>query len=146
LSVLGFRKEIDIRQTTGAHLWANRFDGSLEDVFELQDQVAISVAGVIEPALQAAEIRRSADRPTSDLTAYDLYLQALAHFPSEQGIVLHSTCSGVRSNAIRIMPPLSQEQRFATCDSTSVAGAKTLTKISTRGLIWRSWLRTALVS
>jgi adenylate cyclase len=70
----------------GAHLWADRFDGSLEDVFELQDQVATSVAGVIEPALQAAEIRRSVDRPTSDLTAYDLYLRALACNPSERGI------------------------------------------------------------
>ena len=49
---------------TGAHLWADRFDGSLEDVFELQDKVAVSVAGVIEPALQAAEMRRSAARPT----------------------------------------------------------------------------------
>ena len=62
----------------GAHLWADRFDGSLEDVFELQDKVASSVAGVIEPALQAAEMRRSADRPTNDLTAYDLYLRAYA--------------------------------------------------------------------
>jgi tetratricopeptide (TPR) repeat protein len=62
---------------TGAHLWADRFDGSLEDVFELQDDVAVSVAGVIEPALRAAEARRSAKRPTSDLTAYDLYLRAL---------------------------------------------------------------------
>jgi TolB-like protein len=65
---------------TGTHLWADRFDGSLEDVFELQDRVAISVAGVIEPALQAAEMRRSAARPTSDLTAYDLYLRALPNF------------------------------------------------------------------
>ena len=63
---------------TGTHLWADRFDGSLEDVFELQDKIAVSVAGVIEPALQAAEMRRSAERPTSDLTAYDLYLRALA--------------------------------------------------------------------
>ena len=62
----------------GVHLWADRFDGSLEDVFELQDKIAISVAGVIEPALQAAEMRRSAVRPTNDLTAYDLYLRALA--------------------------------------------------------------------
>src|SRR5947208_6653108 len=61
---------------TGTHLWASRFDGSLEDVFELQDRVAVSVAGVIEPALQAAEIRRSAARPTTDLTTYDLYLPA----------------------------------------------------------------------
>src|SRR6266436_6450969 len=58
---------------TGTHLWADRFDGSLEDVFELQDKVAVSVAGVIEPALQAAEMRRSAARPTSDLSAYELY-------------------------------------------------------------------------
>ena len=63
---------------SGTHLWADRFDGSLEDVFELQDQVAISVAGVIEPALQAAETARSVDRPTKDLTAYDLYLCANA--------------------------------------------------------------------
>jgi TolB-like protein/class 3 adenylate cyclase len=65
---------------TGTHLWADRFDGSLEDVFELQDKIAVSVAGVIEPALQAAEMRRSAERPTSDLTAYDLYLRALAAY------------------------------------------------------------------
>src|SRR5215471_11049657 len=70
-----------IDTTSGAHLWADRFDGSLEDVFDLQDEVAISVAGVIEPALQAAEIARSANRPTNDLTAYDLYLRALATFP-----------------------------------------------------------------
>jgi adenylate cyclase len=65
---------------TGTHLWADRFDGSLEDVFELQDNVAVSVAGVIEPTLQAAETARSAHRPTSDLTAYDLYLRANATF------------------------------------------------------------------
>ncbi len=59
---------------TGTHLWADRFDGSLEDVFDLQDKVASSVAGVIEPALQPAETARSAGRPTNDLTAYDLYL------------------------------------------------------------------------
>jgi TolB-like protein len=59
----------------GSHLWADRFDGSLDDVFDPQDKVASSVAGVIEPALQAAETARSADRPTKDLTAYDLYLR-----------------------------------------------------------------------
>ena len=63
---------------SGAHLWAERFDGSLEEIFELQDRVASSVAGVIEPALQAAEAARSVGRPTSDLTAYDLYLHAHA--------------------------------------------------------------------
>src|SRR5205807_6053494 len=67
-----------IDTTNGAHIWADRFDGSLEDVFDLQDNVASSVAGVIEPALQAAETARSAGRPTNDLTAYDLYLRAYA--------------------------------------------------------------------
>ena len=70
-----------IDAATGAHLWAEHFDGSLEDVFDLQDKVAVSVAGVIEPALQAAEIRRSSQRAPQDLTAYDLYLRALANFP-----------------------------------------------------------------
>jgi TolB-like protein len=63
---------------SGAHLWADRFDGSLEEIFELEDQVASSVAGVIEPTLQAAEAARSVGRPTADLTAYDLYLRAHA--------------------------------------------------------------------
>jgi adenylate cyclase len=67
-----------IDAVTGTHLWADRFDGLLEDIFELQDRVAVSVAGVIEPTLQAAEIRRSAGRSTADLTAYDLYLRAYA--------------------------------------------------------------------
>ena len=67
-----------INATNGTHLWADRFDGSLEDVFELQDNFAVSVAGVVEPTLQAAEFRRSAAQSTSDLTAYDPYLRALA--------------------------------------------------------------------
>ena len=68
-----------IDAASGAQLWADRFDGSLERVFELEDQVAVSVAGIIEPTLQAAEIRRVAERPTNDLTAYDFYLRALPH-------------------------------------------------------------------
>jgi TolB-like protein/class 3 adenylate cyclase len=69
-----------IEAETGAHLWADRFDGSMEDVFDLQDQVATSVAGVIEPALAAAETRRARARPTNDLTAYDLYLRSVELF------------------------------------------------------------------
>ena len=68
-----------IEALSGAHLWDDRFDGVMDDIFELQDKVASSVAGVIEPTLQVAEIRRSSERPTSDLTAYDLYLRALPH-------------------------------------------------------------------
>jgi adenylate cyclase len=71
-----------IDTVTGMHLWADRFDSSLEDVFELQEKVASGVAGVIEPALQAAETARSTGRPTDDLTAYDLYLRGSAMFRS----------------------------------------------------------------
>ncbi|HEV2335737.1 MAG TPA: adenylate/guanylate cyclase domain-containing protein [Stellaceae bacterium] len=67
-----------IDASDGTHLWADRFDGPLDDVFELQDKIALSVAGIIEPALQSAEIARSAGRPTNDLTAYDLYLRGYA--------------------------------------------------------------------
>jgi len=76
-----------IEARTGAYLWADRFEGSLDDVFELQDKVASSVAGVIEPALQAAETARSADRPTNDLTAYDLYLRAYAMVFSSEALI-----------------------------------------------------------
>src|SRR5437762_2855195 len=88
---------------TGTHLWADRFDGSLEDVFDLQDKIAVSVAGVIEPAVQAAEIRRSSKRPTNDLTAYDLYLRALPHWGSyEKGRVLQAL--GLLAQAIERDP------------------------------------------
>jgi adenylate cyclase len=83
-----------IDAVTGTHLWADRFDGLIEDVFELQDKVASNVAGVIEPALQAAETARSAGRPTDDLSAYDLYLRAYA-------MVLSST--GQASEALRLL-------------------------------------------
>jgi TolB-like protein/DNA-binding response OmpR family regulator len=66
-----------IEAETEAHLWAERFDGSLEAIFDLQDQVAISVAGVIEPTLQAAEIRRALNQPRNNPTTYDLYSRAL---------------------------------------------------------------------
>jgi len=60
-----------------AHLWADRFEGSLEDVFDLQDKVAVSVAGVIEPTLRQAEIERARRKRPENLDAYDLYLRAL---------------------------------------------------------------------
>jgi TolB-like protein len=75
----------------GAHLWADRFDGTLEDVFDLQDKVASSVAGVIEPALQAAEIRHSAERPTTNPTSYDLYLRALPNHQSFEKTRINQT-------------------------------------------------------
>jgi adenylate cyclase len=66
-----------IEADSAVHLWADHFDGPLESVLDLQAQVAIRVAGVIEPAVQAAEVRRAVDRPRNDPTAYDLYLRSL---------------------------------------------------------------------
>ncbi len=62
----------------GAQLWGDRFEDTLEDVFALQDKVALSVAGVLEPAVREAEIRRLSQRPTANMGSYDLYLRGLA--------------------------------------------------------------------
>jgi adenylate cyclase len=68
-----------IDATTGTHLWADRFDGALEDIFELQDSVTASVVGVIQPTIVAAEIERAQRKPTESLQAYDLVLRALPY-------------------------------------------------------------------
>jgi adenylate cyclase len=62
--------------TQGAQIWGEKFEGTLDDVFALQDHVAVSIAGVIEPAVRAAESRRSARHPVESLSCYELYLQA----------------------------------------------------------------------
>jgi len=67
-----------IDASTGAHLWADRFDGAIEDVFDLQDQVTASVVGAIGPEMEQAEIERSTRKRTENLDAYDYYLQGLA--------------------------------------------------------------------
>jgi len=67
-----------IDTTTGAHIWADRFDRAIDDIFDLQDQVASSVAGAIEPKLRQSEIERASRKPTASIDAYDLYLRALA--------------------------------------------------------------------
>jgi TolB-like protein len=68
-----------INATTGAHLWAERFEGALDDIFELQDQVAASVVGAMAPQLERAEIERARRTPTSSLNAYDCYLRGIAN-------------------------------------------------------------------
>jgi TolB-like protein len=63
---------------TGAHLWADRFDGTLDDVFDLQDRVTESLVATIAPRIEQAEIDRARRKPTDSLDAYDLYLRAMA--------------------------------------------------------------------
>jgi TolB-like protein len=83
-----------IHTTSGAHIWADRFDGALDDIFELQDQVASSVVAAIEPKLRKSEIERATRKPTESLDAYDLYLRALGR--------LHNFTEGDLSEAIAL--------------------------------------------
>jgi TolB-like protein len=67
-----------IDASTGVHLSAERFDGTLDDVFDLQDQVTASVVGAIAPKLERAEIARVKRKPTDSLDAYDYYLRGMS--------------------------------------------------------------------
>ena len=69
-----------IDATVGAHLWAERFDSTLDDIFDLQDELATSVVGAIAPQLERAEILRAKHKPTERLDAYDYYLRGMASF------------------------------------------------------------------
>jgi TolB-like protein/class 3 adenylate cyclase len=69
-----------IEAATGAHLWADKFDGALEDVFDLQDRVTSSVVGLIAPRIEQMEIERAARKPTGNLAAYDYYLRGLSSY------------------------------------------------------------------
>jgi adenylate cyclase len=69
-----------IEAETGAHLWAERFEGALDDVFELQDRITAAVATAVAPSLRSAEIERARRKPPSSLAAYDLLLRALPGF------------------------------------------------------------------
>ena len=64
---------------TGAHLWADRYDGTLEDIFDLQDRITASVIGAIQPSIRAAESRPSKRKRTDSLDAYDLVMRALPY-------------------------------------------------------------------
>jgi TolB-like protein len=65
--------------SAGTHLWADRFEGKLDDIFELQDQIATSIVGAIASQLERAEIERARRKPTGNLSAYDNYLRAMPH-------------------------------------------------------------------
>jgi TolB-like protein/class 3 adenylate cyclase/Flp pilus assembly protein TadD len=90
--------------TTGAHLWADRMDGGLDDIFDLQDQVIASVVGAIAPAVEKAEIDRARRKPTESLDAYALYLRGLFnlyHFGNEQA---HRDALRLFNDAIKLDP------------------------------------------
>jgi len=68
-----------IEAATGNHLWAEKYDGAMEDVFDLQDRITEGVVGAVEPSVRLAEIERARRKRPDSLDAYDLYLQALPH-------------------------------------------------------------------
>jgi len=65
---------------TGSHLWAHRFDGAVDDIFGLQDQLTSNVVGAIAPKLQQVEVERVRHKPTESLVAYDYFLRGMASF------------------------------------------------------------------
>jgi adenylate cyclase len=66
-----------IEAATGAHMWADRFEGEISEIFELQDRITANVVAAVEPSLRSAEIERAQRKPTENLGAYDLYLRSL---------------------------------------------------------------------
>ncbi|WP_407158910.1 winged helix-turn-helix domain-containing tetratricopeptide repeat protein [Bradyrhizobium sp. STM 3557] len=94
-----------IDATTGAHLWAERFESALDDIFELQGQVAASIAGAVAPQLELAEIERAKGKPTTSLSAYDCYLRGVAH--------LHQGSRPAISEAITLFrAAIERDERF----------------------------------
>jgi adenylate cyclase len=92
-----------VEAATGMHLWADRFEGTLEDVFDLQDRMTASVVAAIEPNVRAAEIQRAQRKPAANLQAYDLLLRALPHL---YGRTQAGSAEGVRllQQAVAIDP------------------------------------------
>ena len=92
-----------IEADTGAHLWADRFDGALDDVFELQDQITECIVAIIEPSVLKSEIERSRRKRPENLAAYDLCLRALPHLylPILDGA---KTAAPLLEDALRLDP------------------------------------------
>jgi adenylate cyclase len=89
---------------TGAHLWADRFDGGLGDIFDLQDQVTESVVAAIAPAVEKAEIERAKRKPTDSLDAYTLYLRGLAKLHQFANRQAHDEALRLFNSAIELDP------------------------------------------
>ncbi len=92
-----------IDAATGAHLWADRFEGGLEDIFDLQDKVTASVVGAVAPKVELAEIDRAQRKPTENLNAYDHHLRGMASFYQGTGEAV-SVALGQFYRAIELDP------------------------------------------
>ncbi len=99
--------------TTGVHLWADRFDGGLEDIFDLQDRVTASVVSAIAPKVDQAEIERAKRKPTEKLDAYDYFLRGRACAYRWTNRVAVDEALGLISKAIELDPNFASAYGFA---------------------------------
>src|SRR5207244_905572 len=112
-----------IEAETGAHVWADRYDGVLEDVFDLQDRITETIVGIIEPSVRRAEIERAKRKRPDSLGAYDLYLRALPHthsaMPEDAAIAI-----GYLEQALRLDPNYAPvHAALAVCHEVRFRGA-----------------------
>jgi TolB-like protein len=109
---------------TGAHLWADRFEGALQDVFDLQDYVTSGVVSAIAPKLQSAEIKRAKRKPTENLHAYDYYLRGLRRLVDQprRRTARHSSSFARQSRSTPIWPAPMAWPHGAMCHARRVGG------------------------
>ena len=123
----------------GNHIWVDRFDGDLADIFDLQDRITASVAGAIEPSLSQAEIKRTGSKPTESLTAYDYYLRALALYHKFGPDSVAAALPLARTRASRRIPatprPMLSRRRAGT--PASRTDGPPATRIARKRCTWR---------
>jgi TolB-like protein/class 3 adenylate cyclase len=139
-----------IDATSGKHIWAERYDGTMEDVFDLQDRITSSIVATIQPKMMRAEIARAQAKPTDNLSAYDLYLRALAGLSAE--LTENSTNQALEllERAIAGDPQFSSAYGFVACvhwNRVHMDGVRFPKRkhVDMKRRSWRlSWARTSL--
>jgi TolB-like protein len=114
---------------TGVHLWADRIDGGLGDIFDLQDQVTESIVGAIAPAMEKAEIERAKRKPTDSLAPmiaiYAVWLGFITSLADKRS-TRHCNCSTTRSSSTQILCRPTVAPPFVTPMPKPMAGPQTL--------------------
>ena len=115
-----------IEAETGAHVWADRYDGAVEDVFDLQDKLTQNIVGILEPNLRRAEIERAQRKRPESLDAYDLHLRALPHMelvmPEDAAV-----CVGYLEQALKLDPNYAIAHAFMAAALETQFCAETMT-------------------
>ena len=119
-----------IDATTATHLWADRFDRAIENIFDLQDRLTASVVGAVAPQLQQAEIDRAKRKPTESLDAYDLFFAGWLTFINGlwRARTRRCDCSTGPSNSTLISPRPMAWLHIATCGASSTRGPSIMSK------------------